>query len=113
MIKAAWTLIATLCIANFAAIAALIIWLAATDRVSPERIQTLRTTFAPTVPQQAADDEARRLEAERLAQQLATDAERGTYPLDTETVMELWNQRDTEARQRYQREITALNLAPR
>lgn len=108
MIKSLWNLITGICVANMVAIVTILLWLAATDRVTPERVKTVSATFAPTVAAQAAlDAERQRAEAD-LQAQLEAEGRTGDFPLDTETVMALWNERDTEARQRYQRELAAL-----
>ena len=68
--KSIWLIITTLALANLLALGGFVGWLAATGRVSRERVEAVRTIFATTV----ADETAGKAEAEKVANAEKDDA---------------------------------------
>ncbi len=74
MLRAAWTAIAVLAVAHLLALGGFVGWLAATDRLSAERVEAVRRLFVETVPEEQA--RLAREERERASAELAAAHER-------------------------------------
>jgi hypothetical protein len=76
--KSIWMIITTLALANLLALGGFVGWLAATGRMSRERVEAVRTIFSTTVADEAAaeaeadksaaDEKAKEAKAEKLAE---------------------------------------------
>lgn len=92
--KSIWTIITTLALANLLAIGGFVAWLAATDRLNRERVNTVRTLFAGTVTEAAGEQaaleaeakktEAQQVEAARMAKPASSSAEKILHERATE-----------------------------
>lgn len=89
MIRSLWLLISSIAIANLLAIVMFFLWLGATSRLSPDRIEAVRTMFTESVDQ--AEERQRRLErdAQAAAEEAAEEAKVGTAPLTAEQRMRI------------------------
>lgn len=70
--KALWTIISMLALANFLALIGFIGWLQATGRMNADRVQSVRALFSPTI----AEEEAMKAEAAKAASEAAAEAAR-------------------------------------
>lgn len=77
--RSIWIIISTLAVANLIALAGFAGWLKATDRVSPERIEQVRTIFAATLAEEQAARSVQEREAQE-AQAAMDDAARSAVP---------------------------------
>lgn len=105
MIKSLGITLAVLAIANLLAIGGFVGWLAATDRLSPQRVQALREMFAKTNAEDAKEA-AIKLAAAEEEQAKAKRAEEsgvGQTPLTAEQRLQLAAGRDELAAQHHQR----------
>lgn len=84
MLRSLWIIISTLAVANLFALLGFIFWLNATDRINPERVERIRTLFAPTVAAEKAGVEQRAAEAEAAAAAALEAAKVGKPPLTAE-----------------------------
>lgn len=111
MMRSVWIAISTMAVANLLALLAFAFWLHSSGRLSRERIERVRTTFASTVAfEQAERDRAAADEQAVLAAQ-AEAAKAGTPPLTAEQRLGGESARDEiEAQQarRVQRETADL-----
>ena len=95
--RSLWIIISTLAVANLLALAGFAGWLKATDRLSAERIEQVRTMFASTVAmdQQAkAEAERKEVEAKALSDAAALS---GTPPLTAEQKLAITMAEETAA----------------
>ncbi len=101
-------LVSLLAIGNVAGLVGLVVWLAASDRINAERLQDVREVFAATIVEEQR--EADRLAAEEAArqEQLKELGRPGTTPIHADAVMDVINDRDEAARERYEREETSI-----
>jgi hypothetical protein len=111
MLRSLWIILSTLAVANLFALAGFVAWLAAGDRLSRERVESVRAVFASTV-----SDEQARLRRERAAEEAARAAAEeaariGAPPLTADRKLEQDAARDEAASQqarRVQRETSDL-----
>lgn len=86
--KSLWTILATLAIANLLALAGFVGWLAASDRLSRERVEKIRLILAPTLAEDQAAADAKAEEDKKGAadaaekQRLAGPPESATEKID-------------------------------
>ncbi|HYF14956.1 MAG TPA: hypothetical protein VD971_07795 [Phycisphaerales bacterium] len=81
--KKVWTILSVIAVANMIAVAGLLLWLKAGDRLSVERARAVRAVFTKTVAQEKKDKEA---EAAALAAEAAKreqEAKEGKAPLSS------------------------------
>lgn len=85
--KGVWILISTLALANFLAMAGLVGWLKATDRIDSSRIATVRDMFSTTVTEERAAADAVKAAEEAAARKQEEAAIAGTPPLSAAEAM--------------------------
>ena len=76
--KTIWTILSVLAVANLLAVAGFTGWLVKSERLDMERLREIRATLAVTIPAEkaAAEAEAKKSEADRLAAEAAKETER-------------------------------------
>ncbi len=79
--KAIWNILAIVAVLNVLAIGGLLGWLAASDRLNSERVQSIRSTLMRTVAQERADEATRELEAKQQADEAARQAKLAEPPI--------------------------------
>jgi len=89
MMRSVWTVISTLAVANVLAVVLVMGWLAATDRVSPERLERVREVFAETLTEQEARQAEEANVASAEAALAAERAKEGKPPLTAEQRMDI------------------------
>lgn len=82
--RSIWLVLSLMSIMNIVAILVLAGWLQATNRLSGERLQEVRSIFARSVAQQEYDDDQDAKEAARQAEIDEAEARVGTTPLSSE-----------------------------
>ncbi len=111
MVRTLWNIIAALAIANLIGIAAFAGWLKMSDRISNERVQSVRMMFGKTVAEEMhamAAQEAAKLAEERL---MAETGRVGRIPLSAEdrvAIIREYEELTREHHQRLQRETQDL-----
>ena len=103
MIRSLKIIFLTLALANMLAVVGLVGWLAGTNRLSGDRLETVRTLFSTTVAQDEAKqkaDEAKTAAAEAAAK-AALEAQ--TPPISTEDKLALQTQFDSVMQQNMER----------
>ncbi len=108
MIKSIPGVLVTIIIANLAAVAAFFVWLGVSGRLSSERLDEVREIFKTTVAHDLAAEAEAEAEQARIERELLESGNPGQPPLDTDAIMHLWDRRDAEANERYQREAASL-----
>ena len=96
--KSLWTIVATLALANLLALGGFIGWLAASDRLSRERVQKIRELLAPTLAEERAA-EAVRAEEEKKAAAEAAEKTRMAGPPESSTEKIEQNKAEADKRQ--------------
>ncbi|MEM9083853.1 MAG: hypothetical protein AAGB34_09665, partial [Planctomycetota bacterium] len=79
-----WLILSLMSIMNIVALLVLAGWLQATNRLSGERLQEVRSIFARSVAQQEYDEDQEAIEAARQAEIDEAQARVGTTPLSSE-----------------------------
>ena len=111
MFRTITTALSTLAIANLLLILAVVGWLQATDRLSRERVQSIRVLLAKTVTEENADRETEKAKQEGAAK-AAEEAEKAKRPpVAAEQRLEIIREYEEQTRQkneRTQREVQDL-----
>lgn len=111
MFKSLWTGICVLGIANTLAIALFLGWLKATDRLSPERIQSLREMFATTVIAENAKKAAEMAVIQQAAAKAEEEAKAALPPVTADlraAIIREYEERTRQDKNRIQRETENL-----
>ncbi|TVQ78175.1 MAG: hypothetical protein EA380_06395 [Phycisphaeraceae bacterium] len=87
MMRSVWLVISSLALANMLALVMFFGWLAGTERLSSDRIETVRSIFVETVSETEERLRKEEREAERLAGEEAEQAKVGTPPITAEQRM--------------------------
>lgn len=87
MMRSVWFVISSLALANLLALVMFIGWLAGTERLSSDRIETVRSIFVESVSETEERLRKEEREAERLAAEEAEQAKIGTPPVTAEQRM--------------------------
>ncbi len=97
--KKLWTILSVLAVANLLAIGALVGWLGSSGRLTPDRVEQIRTVLSqPVEEEQEAPDEIELIEADEIAQ-----AEAQGVPLTAEQLVEMKLQASETDRARVKR----------
>ena len=103
MIRALWTAVSVIAIANLLAILGFVGWLSGSGRLSRERVDAVRELFSTSVAAQEAQVEQAKAD-EQVAQQAADEAAKvGTPPVTAEQKIDRAAERDEQASQHAQR----------
>ncbi len=78
--KTVWNVIAALALVNIIALAGVVVWLRASDRLNRERATAVKETFSKTIAQQAAEKAAAEAEAKAKAAEAAAAAKMALPP---------------------------------
>ncbi|HYD01224.1 MAG TPA: hypothetical protein VEB22_08365 [Phycisphaerales bacterium] len=81
--KRAWNVLAFLAIVNLLAVGGFVGWLAASDRLSADRLRSVRELLKPTVAEQSAAEARHTAEAEAKAKEAAEAVKRGGVPVSS------------------------------
>lgn len=116
--RALWTILSTIAVANLVAILAFVGWLRMTDRLNMERVKAVREVITPTLAQEAEKKKEEEEEAKVAAGVAKEKARREAPPLTAEATLAIRDQAAELERQkvrRLEREVadltTALDLA--
>lgn len=103
MIKALWTIITTVVLANLLALGGFVGWLASTDRLDMERLESIRELLSETREAREARLEEEALEQERLEQEAEAARRAALPPLTAGDRLLLAEESEEAARQRLER----------
>jgi hypothetical protein len=87
--KALWTALSIIALANLIAIVVLVAWLKTSDRLDSARVHEVRQLFSRTVSQVKAEEEASNAAAERKSKDAAEEAKKGGSPVSASDKLEL------------------------
>ena len=111
MLKSLWTGICVLGIANTLAIVMFFAWLKATDRLSPERIESARLLFAGTVSEDTAKKQAEAMVVQQAAAKAEEEAKAALPPVTADlraAIIREYEERTRQEKNRIQRETENL-----
>jgi len=103
MIKALWTIITIVALANLLALGGFVGWLASTDRLDMERLESIRELLSETREAREARLEEEALEAERREQEAEAARRAALPPLTAGDRLLLAEESEEAARQRLER----------
>lgn len=116
--RAIWTVISTIAVANLVALVCFLGWLRLTDRLNMERVRAVREMVTPTIAQDAERKKSEEAEAKIAAAAAKDKARHEAPPLTAEAALSIRDQAAELERQkvrRLEREVadltTALDLA--
>lgn len=112
--RALWTILSTIAVANLVALIAFLGWLRMTDRLNMERVKAVREVITPTLAQDAEKKKSDEQAAKVAAGEAKEKARREAPPLTAEATLALRDQAAELERQkvrRLEREVADLTAA--